>query len=174
MTERQMPDRTRAGAEERAEPAGTNEGQGGPRPETKLSACRDDAGAMDRAIPDPTYGIDPALPNPMYGGTDRGSGDVVAQASDHRMAMEGDDRADAGMGSTTGGVARGGDTTSTADTFSNRQHGLGESGVRGAMDTGVNTPGAAGQHAAADDATVDPNDEATFEQGVRHADGSRA
>lgn len=174
MTERHEPERTASGRDDGVESTGTDAAQGSPRPDTNLSAGRGGAGATDRAIPDADYGIDPVLPNPMYGGTGRGSGDVVAQASNHGMASGGSDHPNTGMDSTTGGVARGGDTTSTADTFSDEQRGLGESGVRGQMDTGVNTPGAAGRHAAPRDGMVDPNDEATFEQGMQHADGSRA
>lgn len=174
MTERHNPERAASGVDDRVEPAGTDAAQGTPRPDTKLSAGRDDARPTDRSIPDPNYGIDPALPNPMYSGAGRGSDDTVARASSHRTAAEGDDRPDTGTDSTTGGVARGGDTTSTADTFSDTRHGLGESGVRGHMDTGVNTPGAAGRRIAPRDGTVDPNDEATFQEGMQHADGSRA
>jgi hypothetical protein len=174
MTDRHDPEQTASGGEDRVESTGTNAAQGTPRPDTRLSAWRGDARAEDRAIPDPDYGIDPSLPNPMYGGTGRGSGDMVAHADDRDMAMEGSDRPDTGMDSTTGGTARGGDTTSTADTFSDPQHGLGESGIRGAMDTGVNTTGAAGRHAAPRDGMIDPNDEATLQEGMQHADGSRA
>jgi hypothetical protein len=174
MTARHEPERTSHGAEDRAESAGTNTGQGAPRPDTKLSAGSSGAGAAGRSLPDPDYGIDPALPNPMYGGTGRGSGDMVAQASNHAAALEGADRPDAGADSTTGGMARGGDTTSTADTFSDEQRGLGESGVRGHMDTGVNTPGAAGRHAASRSDMADPNDESTFQEGTQHVRGSRA
>jgi hypothetical protein len=174
MTERHDPGRTASREEDRVDSTGTDAAQGTPRPATRLSAGRGDARAEDRAIPDPDYGVDPSLSNPMYGGTGRGSGDMVAQASDHGMAMEGSDRPDTGMDSTTGGTARGGDTTSTANTFSDEQRGLGESGVRSEMDTGVNAPGAAGRHVAPRDGMVDPNDEATFQEGMQHADGSRA
>ncbi len=64
--------------------------------------------------------------------------------------------------------------TAIADTFDNTQHGLGESGIRGHMDTGVNRPpassadtgmfGSPNRHPM-----VDPNDEATFEEGMQHA-----
>lgn len=173
MTEQHTPERTGSGAEDRVEPAGTNAGQGTPRPDSKLSAGRGDARAADRSTPDPDYGIDPTLPNPMYGGLGRGRDDIVAHATDRRSAIEGGNRPDTGMDSTTGGVARGGDTTSTANRFSDTEHGLGESGVTGNMDTGVNTPGAAGRRAAPRDGMVDPNHEGTFEEGMQHADGSR-
>jgi hypothetical protein len=174
MKEEHSRERTRSGAEDRVERVGTNAGQGTPRPDTSLSAGRGDAGARNRSIPDPDYGIDPTLPNPMYGGMDRGSDDIVAQASGGRAGREGVDRPETGMDSTTGGVARGGDTTSTADSFSDTEHGLGESGVTGNMDTGANTPGAAGGRAARRNDMADPNHEGTFKEGMQHADGSRA
>jgi hypothetical protein len=174
MTEHRDLERTASGGDVRVDSTGTDAEQGTPRPDTRLGAGRGDAGATNRAIPDPDYGIDPSLPSPMYGGTGRGSGDMVAQASNHVTALEGSDRSDTGMDSTTGGVAHGGDTTSTADTFSDPQRGLGESGVRSQMDTGVNIPGAAGRHIAPRDGMVDPDDEATFQQGMQHANGPRA
>lgn len=174
MTDHDDPKRAASPAGERIEPAGTNAAQGTPRPDTKLSAGRGDAREGNQSILDPDYGIDPSLPTPMYGGTGRGSDDTIAQASSHRTAVEGNDRPDSGRGSTAGGTARGGDTTSTADTFSDTRHGLGESGVRGHMDAGVNTPGVAGRRPAPPDDIVDPNDESTFEEGMQHADGSRA
>ncbi len=174
MTAHHDPARTVSGGDDRAEPSGTNAAQGTPRPDTALGARSGDARAADRSIPDPTYGIDPALPGPTYGGAGRGNDSAIASAGSHGAAIAGGSHPNAGMGSTTGGVARGGDTTSTADTFSNQRHGLGESGVRSQMDTGVNSSGAAGSAVAPRDGMADPNDASTLQEGLQHADGSRA
>ena len=73
----------------------------------------------------------------------------------------------------TTGQLRGGDTTSTANTHENMPHGLGESGMTGAMDQGINVPGAAGRDAG-QPGGIDPNDESTFEEGQQYAQGDRA
>lgn len=155
----------------------TNAGQGTPRPSTGLDTGRTGTEAADRHIPDPDYGIDPKVASPMYGGTGRGSEDMVAQASMDRTTLEGDTLPGTADDSTTGGAARAGDLTSTADTFDNTQHGLGESGIRSNMDTGVNRPPASSAETGMrgnQDQMVDPNDEATFEEGMQHAEGRRA
>jgi hypothetical protein len=171
--------RANAGVERHAAAVGTDAEQGAPRPNTGLDTGR--TGAEDRHIPDPDYSIDPKVASPMYGGAGRGSADMVAQASDDRTALEGNALPGASDGSTTGGTARAGDMTTTADTFDNTQHGLGESGIRGNMDTGVNRPPASSAQTETQsnrdwrrDGMVDPNDEATFEEGMQHAEGTRA
>ena len=152
-------------------------GQGAPRPMTGLDTGRAGTEAADWQIPDPDYGIDPKVASPMYGGAGRGSDDIVARASTDRTLLEGDALSSTADDSTTGGTARAGDMTSTADTFDNTQHGLGESGIRSTMDTGVNRPPASSAESgmrANQDQMVDPNDEATFEEGMQHAEGRRA
>lgn len=152
-------------------------GQGTPRPMTGLDTGRTGTETEDRQIPDPAYGIDPKVASPMYGGTGRGSDDTVAQAGMRRTSIEGESLPGTTDDATTGGTARAGDTTSTADTFDNTQHGLGESGIRGNMDTGVNRSPASSADTGRRgnrDQMVDPNDEGTFEQGMQHAEGRRA
>jgi hypothetical protein len=175
------PGRTDTGVNTHATAAGTDAEQGTPRPNTGLDTGRVGAGSEDRHIPDPDYGIDPNVASPMYGGTGRGSSDIVAQASGDRAILEGNALPGTAHDADTGGTARAGDMTSTANTFDNTQHGVGESGIRGNMDTGVNRPPASSadtdtrsNHNWHRDGMVDPNDEATFEEGMQHAEGTRA
>lgn len=163
----------------RATAASTNAGQGTPRPNTGLDTGRTDAGSADRSIPDPDYGIDPKVASPMYGNAGRGGTDAIANASADRTNLEGNALPGATDDASTGGTARAGDMTSTTDTFDNTQHGLGESGIRGHMDTGVNRPPASSADTGMPggrnrDRSVDPNDEGTFEEGMQHAEGTRA
>ncbi len=175
--------RRNAGVDRHTAAAGTDAEQGTPRPNTGLDTGRIGAQSAERDIPDPDYGIDPKVASPMYGGAGRGSDDMVARASDDRTALEGNTLPGASDDSTTGGTARAGDLTATADTFDNTQHGLGESGIRGNMETGVNRPPASSAETETRsgrnrdwrrDGMVDPNDEATFEEGMQHAEGTRA
>lgn len=155
----------------------TNAGQGTSRPATGLDTGRTGTGAAEHRIPDPDYGIDPKVASPMYGGAGRGSDDTVAQASMSHATVEGDNLSGMTDDATTGGTARAGDMTSTADTFDNTEHSLGESGVRGTMATGVNRPpasSAATGRRGNQDQMVDPNDTGTFEEGMQHAEGRRA
>ena len=163
----------------RATVAGTNAGQGTSRPNIGLDTGRADAGSADQSIPDPDYGIDPKVASPMYGNAGRGGTDAIANASADHTILDGNALPGATDDASTGGTVRAGDMTATADTFDNTQHGLGERGIRGHMDTGVNRPPAS----SADtdtlgsrnrDRAVDPNDEGTFEEGMQHAEGTRA
>ena len=131
----------------------TNAGQG----TTGLDTGRIGTAAADHQIPDPDYGVDPKVASPMYGGAGRGSDDTVAQASMDRTTLEGDRLPDTADDNMTGGTARAGEMTSTADTFDNTRHGLGESGMRGNQDQ-----------------MVDPNDEGTFEEVIQLAERRRA
>ena len=149
----------------------------------QATAASTSADSEDHHIPDPDYGIDPKVTSPMYGSTGRGSEDTVAQASGNQAPIEGNTLASTADDSTTRGTARAGDMTSTANTFDNTQHGLGESGIRGNMDTGVNRPSASSADTdtrssrnrdSRRDGMVDATDEATFEEGMQHAEGPRA
>lgn len=156
-------------------PTGGDQTYGTPRPNTPLGTGQGmETQAGDMPL-DPDYGLDPHATNPGYGGTDRGSATTAHIAQGQRQGIEGDNAAVRGTGAAGSGVARGADTTSTADTFSNPEHGMGENAITGNLDQGVTRPTVAGgTNAVGESSLADPNDSGAFEEGTQHADGPRA
>ncbi len=165
----------RGNADADAEPIGTSASQGTPPPNTDRNTGHVPAGGGDAALPDPDYGMNPNVTGPGYASAGRGS-ETLADATDQRRRpLEGEGlTAMTERNAPRTGQARGGDTTSDANTYEDTLHGMGEAGVRGNMPQGADEPGMANNRAVNPRPGVDPLDESTFEEGQQYAESDRA
>jgi hypothetical protein len=160
---------------DRVEPISTNAGQSAPPADTDRNTGRAQPGGADASIPDPDYGLDRNITGPGYGSTGRGNEHLADMTGDRRRPLEGIGvTAMTGRDALRSDVARGGDTTSNADSYQNTLHGMGESGVRGAMPQGADQPGMANGGAGDPRPDVDLAEESTLEQGQQYAQSDRA
>lgn len=144
---------------------------GTPRPNTERNSA-----TSGGPIPDPDYGMDPNDVRPSFGSTGRGRDRLAGTTGARRAPLEGEGAtAQTGRGTERSGIARGGDTTSEADTYEDARHGTDEGGVRANMDQGVNTPPVgSGDTGSMRRTDVDPSHEATFEEGQQYAESDRS
>lgn len=143
----------------------TAQGQDTPRPDSGQTHTTYNTGG---GLPDPDFGLQntDGTPDVAYGNTDRGGQTNTAMTGHNRHGLEGMAAHGGSEDESTGGVLRGGDTTSGATVENNLPHGMGDEDPGGTMAQGTSqAPLGSGDVAPPDPDTA--TNQSTFTQGMR-------